>query len=479
MSQLTVPEARHPRRPSGPLRPRLRPLLASLVIAGLATIGVTTLAAPAAAEETAPSEVVAVEPAPAEPAEPAEPTDDAPPAESSVPDSRTEANTSEHARAAVPAAMAEEEWSEATGTLTIVSAECTTYGGTGTLHYVLSNTHPVNQKHILVFDSDGRLVAESAHDGGTEFDAEIHGLTVGGTYTIRFDLAVEDGYQTIDEQTFTIGACPDIGVSVTPLACSTGDDGKVLLTLTGLVNGIVAYDVQGPDFMVGGSLDEFGATEEIELGGMPPGNYYAYVEWQPYFGEEPAPYPVFDWVGFAIEPCQPDVTVHVTECAAAGGTGTAHVTLSNLVAGVEYFAWVTDVGAPDGTPYGEPQSVVVEASPDSTGTAELTFSSLPGDREYTIWVEGLWEAIPPWEEPPFIGNGGNFAPLETVELFVDADFTLQPCPAAPAKSGTVTPALAATGPDGTTGLLLSALTLLALGGAALTVKRLVPSRARR
>ena len=115
----------------------------------------------------------------------------------------------------------------------------------------------------------------------------------------------------------------------------------------------------------------------------------------------------------------------------------------------------------------------------TAGTAELTFSSLPGGRDYTVWVDGLWEAIPPWEEPPFIGNGGNFDPLETVELFADADFTLQPCPAAPATSGTVTPALAATGPDGTTGLLLSALTLLALGGAALSVKRLVPSRARK
>jgi hypothetical protein len=112
-------------------------------------------------------------------------------------------------------------------------------------------------------------------------------------------------------------------------------------------------------------------------------------------------------------------------------------------------------------------------------TAELTFSALPGDREYTIWVDGVWEAIPPWEEPPFIGNGGNFVPLETVELFADADFTLQPCPAAPATSGTVTPALAATGPDGTAGLLLSALTLLALGGAALSATRLVPSRARK
>ena len=342
MPQFTVPLSRRPRRRSDPLQPNWRTLLATLVVAGLATIGATTFAAPAAAEEIEPSAVVADESA--------------------------------------PAAAAEQ------------------------------------------------------------------------------DLAV-----------------PDIGISVTPLTCSTDRNAESLLTLTGLTSvGIVAFDVQGPNFEVGGSLDEFGETEEIELVGMPPGNYYAYAEWHP-FGEEPAPTPVFDWVGFAIEPCQPGLSIDVTECTAAGGTGSAEVRLSSLVAGVEYAVWVTDVGAPDGTPYGEPQWVVA----DSTGTADLTFPSLPGGREYSVWVDGLWEAIPPWEEPPFIGNGGNFDPLETVELFAAADFTLQPCPAAPVTTGTVTPALAATGTDSTTGLLLGALTLIALGGASLVVRRLVPSRARR
>ena len=212
----------------------------------------------------------------------------------------------------------------------------------------------------------------------------------------------------------------------------------------------------GPDFSVGGSLDEFAETEEIELVGLPPGNYYAYVEWQPLFGEPPPPFPVYDWVGFAIQPCQPDVTVAVTECSAAGGTGSALVTVSNLVAGVEYTAWVTDVGAPDGTPYGEPQTVIGETViADPAGNAELTFDSLPGGREYSVWIDGVWEAIPPWEEPPFIGNGGNFVPLATVTL--SATPTSRPSRARP-RPRRPEPArrLAATGPDDASGLLLGA-----------------------
>ena len=387
MSQFTVSVKRHPGREPDPLRPKWRALLATLVIAGIATIGATTLAAPAAADETAPAEVAAVEPAPV-PSEANMP--ETVPSDSSVPESAIElgtaqqaatedAPTTDGAQQAVDAPpTVEAEVVAPQPTLTIISAECTTYGGTGTLHYVLSNTHPVNHKRIFVFDSDGRLVAESSHFLGTEFDAEVHGLTVGGTYTIRFVQADpdSDGYQTIDVQTITIGACPDIGVSVTPLSCSTDRNGEALLTLTGLVApGIVIFDVVGPDFSVGGSLDEFGETEDIELVGLPPGNYYAYVEWQPLFGEPPPPFPVYDWVGFAIQPCQPDVTVAVTECSAAGGTGSALVTVSNLVAGVEYTAWVTDVGAPDGTPYGEPQTVIGETViADPAGNAELTFA---------------------------------------------------------------------------------------------------------
>ena len=309
---------------------------------------------------------------------------------------------------------------------------------------------------------------------GPDAEAPIEGLAPGVYAT---SVAIEHYEPVLGE--FTVEACaPDPGVSVTPLSCSTDRSGSALVTLTGLVAaGIVIYDVVGPDFSTGGSLDEFAETEEIELGDMPPGNYFAYVEWQPFFGEPVPPSPTYDWVGFAIQPCQPDVTVAVTECSAAGGTGSALVTVSNLVAGVEYTAWVTDVGAPDGTPYGEPQTVIGEpVIADSDGTAELTFASLPGGREFSVWVDGVWEAIPPWEEPPFLGNGGNFDPMETVTLSATADFSTHPCPAAPVTpvtpaSTTSTTTLAATGPDGLGGVLIAAMALLGLGFAALTASR--------
>jgi len=287
-----------------------------------------------------------------------------------------------------------------------------------------------------------------------------------GPYSIHFVSGDSDV-----RREFTIEACPpDPGIAVTSLACSTDRSGSAVVTLSGLdAAGIVLYEVVGPDFSTGGSLDEFDETEVIELGDMPPGNYYAYVEWQPFSGEPVPPSPTYDWVGFAIQPCQPDVAVAVTECSTVGGTSTAVVTLSNLVAGVEYLVWVTDVGAPDGTAYGEPQAVIA----DATGAAELTFDSLPGGREYSVWIDGEWEAIPPWEEPPFLGNGGNFAPLVTVPLSASADFSTQPCPVpvTPGPTTTASTTLAATGTDGLGGALIAAAALLGLGFAALSASR--------
>ena len=270
---------------------------------------------------------------------------------------------------------------------------------------------------------------------------------------------------------FTIETCPpDVDVAVTPLACSTGDSGAALLTLTGLVPGEgYTYSVTGPTFEVGGLLDEVGETEEIALGGMPPGNYVAYAEQvvlQPEADAAVPTAPNFDWVGFAIEPCHPEIVVSVTECMASGGTGAAVFTLSNLVAGVEYGVRVTDRGVADGTPYGAVTTVTAEAD----GTATVEASGLPAGHEYSVWVEGVWVAEP-WEEPPYVGNGGNFTPLGTVVLAASADFTLAPCPAA--APATVKPAaLAESGTDGVGDLLAGSILLLGLGGAVLFATRL-------
>jgi len=370
--------------------------------------------------------------------------------------------------AAAPAAA--EDTPVPASTLEIAVTSCDSYGGQGILNYVVRDPNAFYRDFIWITDATNAVVHEATYLDGTEFEADVD--LDPGTYTIRYSVEHETGAATIDVQTFTIGECPDLGVAVTPLACSTDPNGEALLTLTGLASGIITFDVQGPNFAVGGSLDEFGETEEIDLVGMPPGNYYAYVEWHPFAGEGPPPAPVFDWVGFAIEPCQPAIAVDVTECTSAGGTGALHVALSSLVDGVEYLVWVTDQGVTDGTPYGEVQTV----TGDPTGTAQLDVSSLPGGRAYTVWVEGVWQAIPPWEEPPFVG-GGNFTPLESVVLATSADFSLQACPAAPVKPASTT-TLPATGPDGVGAALLAAVALLGLGGAALLTTRRYKRRVR-
>ena len=432
MEHDVVP-ARHPSPRPRSIR---RAAIAAVLVAGLATIGVTALGGPASAEEpggTVVGDAVVTDAA----------------AEAGVPDIEV-----------------------------IAASDCVTYGGSGELTHAVSGLLPATIYPVaLVTADDGTMVNEwqlTSADEGTVTTA----LAPGDYRLSLYERVSGLEYLLLDEVFFTIGACPDIGVAVEVTSCSTGRDGTVLLTLTGLVaGGTVVYDVEGPDFSVGGSLDEYAATEELDIVGMPPGNYYAYVEWQPLFGEPPPPFPVYDWVGFAIQPCQPDVTVAVTECSAVDGAGSALVTVSNLVAGVEYSVWITDAGAPDGTRYGEPQTVNGETMiADPAGGAQLTFSSLPGGRAYSVWIEGVWEAIPPWEEPPFLGNGGNFTPLGTVTLSADADLSTQPCPAAPAAPArpaatAPTTALAATGMDDLGGGLIAAMAMLGLGFAALTARR--------
>jgi LPXTG-motif cell wall-anchored protein len=143
------------------------------------------------------------------------------------------------------------------------------------------------------------------------------------------------------------------------------------------------------------------------------------------------------------------------------------LTLSNLVAGVEYEVAVTDVGDVEGEPYGGVELVIA----DESGIAELQLTGLPSDHDFTVWVDGVW-TTDPWEEPPFLG-GGDFTPLETVFLTTAADFGLAPCPAPPVTpAGPSKPAaLPATGAGDVSGLAATGLLLLAMGGAVLLSRR--------
>jgi hypothetical protein len=265
----------------------------------------------------------------------------------------------------------------------------------------------------------------------------------------------------------------DIGVAVTPRSCSTDRNGVTFVAFTNLIAGNdYLFDVVGPDFGVGGPFEAGSDTEEREIVGMPPGNYYVYVQ-ESLPPDEVTP-PDYDWLAFAVEPCQPALEVAVTQCTTVGGAGSVDVTLSRLVAGVEYTVWITDAGDAGGTPYGDPQVV----TGDSFAEASASFTSLPAGRSYTVRVDGAWTAEP-YEEPPFIG-GGNFVPLTTVDLTASADVALAACPATPttpaAPPAPAAPAsattLPATGTGGIGAALLAALALTGLGVAAVATARL-------
>ena len=341
-----------------------------------------------------------------------------------------------------------------TPTLIIDPVGCVLHGGTGWLDFTIGPLQDNVEYLVEVWNSDGLVADESFVDESGSVSSSF--ALPPGDYSVTLSQSIIEGeWELIDEQFFTIGVCPELDIMVTPGDCVIGDEGTATVTLTGLIVGeSYSWEVTGEDYAASGGFEATADTEVVTVEGLPPGNFIAYVEWD---GEGD---PAFDWVGFVIEPCQPMITVTVTECPAPGGTGSAHLTLSDLVEGVEYEVKVTDRGAADGTPYGGVHVVTGDAS----GNAQLQISSLPADHEYTAWVNGVFETM--WEEPPFIGNGG-FEPLESVMLSASVDFSLKPCPAAP-----ITPAgLATTGTDGVGGMLAGSMLLLVLGGAALFAAR--------
>ncbi|WP_448002995.1 hypothetical protein [Agromyces bauzanensis] len=356
----------------------------------------------------------------------------------------------------VAAPAAAEETPAPESTLEVEVTDCAEYGGQGSLHYVVRDIYALYRDFITVTDAADVVVHEATYLDGTEFMADV--VLDPGEYTIIYTVERETGGRNIDEQAFTIGACPELDLSVTT-SCSAGTDGTATVSLTGLVEREeYTYDVVGPDTSsFSDTFEAGGPNEEVVIGDLPPGNYYVSVDWLPDVSDLAAapPPPISDWVAFAVEPCQPEISVEVTECAVPGGTASALVSLSNLVAGVEYEVSVTDRGDAGGTPYDGTRHVTA----DLNGTATISVSKLPADSEYTVWVDGLWTTTP-WVEPPFVGGGG-FTPLDEVALTAHADFDAEPCPVG----------LAATGVDGVAALVTGALVLLGLGGAALLIAR--------
>jgi LPXTG-motif cell wall-anchored protein len=355
--------------------------------------------------------------------------------------------------------------------LTITPAPCILYGPNGELQVSLGPLQSNVDYRLTIFDSEDALVTELLLSGVSGTFEDSFEFLPPGDYSITLEQSIiEDVWDLLDEQFFTIGECPELDVMVTPGPCVIGDEGTATVTFTGLIEGeSYSYFIEGTDFFTSDTFESLGESSEVVVEGLPPGNFIVYIEWE---GEDPE-FPVFDWAGFVIEPCQPEIIVEVTECPAPGGTGSALLRLSSLVDGIEYEVKVTDRGAAGGTSYGGVHVV----TGDAAGNAQLLISGLPAGHEFTAWIDGVFVA-PPWEEPPFVGGGG-FTPIDTVEFHASVDFALKPCPGAPVvPEKPVTPAkvvpvkaLPKTGTSGVGELLLGSMLLLGLGGAALVAAR--------
>jgi hypothetical protein len=278
----------------------------------------------------------------------------------------------------------------------------------------------------------------------------------GGEYTVVFEQSIiADVWEVVASDSFTVVDCPVLAVAAMGTACSLGDDGTALVSLSGLVVG-EDYDwvLSGDDYYLEGTLTDVEATSlDVPFGDLPPGNYFFGITSGS--GEDLVQASTY----FFVDPCPPVVTVVVTDCPAYGGEGSALLKLSNLVEGVEYDVWVTAKGDMDGTVYDGIRTITGGAS----HTAEIEISPLPAGKDYTVWVSGEW-MVPEGIEVPEL--------VESVVLETSADFPLKPCPAKPATPVTpVKPAgLAATGVNDPMGPISAALLLLGLGGAALVAR---------
>lgn len=319
--------------------------------------------------------------------------------------------------------------------------QCVLYGGTE-VSVELTNLEPSNKYELWL---DGQLM-DSGNGGQSIGFSEVLDP---GDYELTVKMFDASGKNLLLEFTveFTVEACPDLGLDVTPDACSIGDNGGASMLFTGLIAGEeYSWYVSGNGgYFDEGTFEATGDTETVTLSGLPPDHYYAFVAWVPgganlVDSQEPEVW-AEDW--FTVEPCEPEITVTVTECPTMGGKGSALVQLSNLVEGVEYDVWVTARGDESGPTFGTVHTVVGNAD----GKASVNFASLPAPGEYTAWVEGEFSWPHATTVLSIIENPG----YETVTLKDHVDFALKACP----------PALPATGLDPLQALTMSML----LGGA--------------
>jgi hypothetical protein len=354
-------------------------------------------------------------------------------------------------------------------TLVVDVASCVEGGPDGQVDFTLGTLLDVLTYRITVRDAADNPVAIWTFSG-TAGTVNGSASLAPGAYTITAEQAFMQGeWDLLDEQSFTIEECPPVmvlEVEAAATGCSLGDDGTALVSISGLIPG-ESYEwlLRGDDYEASGVLDDEVTSESLDVpfGDLPPGNYFFYIRWEE--GGE-----IVDaQATFFVEPCPPDITVHVKECPAYGEDGAAKIKLTDLVEGLTYEVWVTD-RHDNGVVYDEVKSVVG----DSSHMATVHFPSLPAGKDFTAWVYAAW--MPP-------GGSSEWGEVDWFEVSASEHFSLKPCPAKPHKpekpEKPATPAkvvkptgLADTGTDGVDGMLAAALAMIGLGGAALIARRI-------
>jgi len=332
--------------------------------------------------------------------------------------------------------------------------------GNGLLEVFFTGLLPGLEYTVSVYDSDNNFVDDVTLTG-VAGDDDVSWELPPGEYTVVVTWGIGDVEFELLAETVVVEECLlPLDVMAAATGCSLGDDGTALVSLSGLVVGEeYDWELNGDDYALADTLVAPSEALDVPFGDLPPGNYLFSIVWT----EDDS---VYAEAGFFVEPCEPDITVVVTECPAYGGEGGAVVKLSNLVEGLTYEVWIVDQHE-NGVVYGDVQAVVG----DATHMAEVDVSPLPAGKDYTAWVYAPW--MPP-------GGMSEWGDVDWFEVSASVDFSLKPCPAAPpTPAKPAKPAgLASTGTDDTGGLVTAALILLGLGGAARVARGRRPAESR-
>jgi len=178
---------------------------------------------------------------------------------------------------------------------------CVFYVFDGSIDVSVGNT---SADFFYVLLLDGVVQDEGFDNEDIAFSETVDPGTHTVTLLVYNDAPDQDGAELVYEASFNVflEACPVLDITAEPGDCSTGDDGTVTLSFTGLIAG-ETYDwsVAGDGYANGGTFVASGPSDDVALVDLPPGDFDASIEWVPGPGVELDP--VVAMTTFTVEPC--------------------------------------------------------------------------------------------------------------------------------------------------------------------------------